>query len=135
MDFEILSVSYIITEFFLLGVCLIMQRQERLIEMLKSQYATPESSEDSDFESHSAEFIEHCRYIEEQLPALTPTERSVYDCYLAGKSTREILTELSIRENTLKFHNKNLYGKLGVRSRKQLVEYARVIRASQESAD
>jgi len=37
------------------------------------------------------------------------------------------LQELSIAENTLKFHNKNLYGKLGVSSRKQLLEYAKVI--------
>ncbi|MBR5307285.1 MAG: hypothetical protein IKU43_00820 [Clostridia bacterium] len=135
IDFEILSISYIITELFLLSVYLMIQHQERLITALKAQLASPSESESSDTGRSAEDFADHCRYIEEQLPTLTPTERAVYDCYLAGKSTREILTELSIKENTLKFHNKNLYGKLGVRSRKQLVEYARVIRASQESAD
>ena len=37
----------------------------------------------------------------------------------------ELLNELNITENTLKYHNKNIYGKLGVSSRKQLKEIAR----------
>jgi DNA-binding CsgD family transcriptional regulator len=56
------------------------------------------------------------------LSSLTPKERSLYECYVAGFKTSEILLKLCITENTLKFHNKNLYGKLGVSSRKQLVE-------------
>ena len=63
----------------------------------------------------------------EQLPRLTPSERAIYELYLAGKSTKEVLKEMNILENTLKFHNKNLYGKLGVSSRKQLLEYAKAI--------
>lgn len=59
------------------------------------------------------------------LPHLTRTERAVFDLYLEGKGTREIMAALSIKENTLKFHNKNLYAKLGVSSRKQLVEVAK----------
>lgn len=30
------------------------------------------------------------------------------------------MSDMNIKENTLKFHSKNLYGKLGVTSRKQL---------------
>ena len=40
------------------------------------------------------------------------------------EATKEVLAELDIKENTLKFHNKNIYGKLGVSSRKQLVSLA-----------
>ena len=40
--------------------------------------------------------------------------------YLHGK----ISELLGITENTLKYHNKNIYGKLGVSSRKQLKEIA-----------
>ena len=61
----------------------------------------------------------------EQLPRLTYTERLIYDLYLQGKSTKEVLQEMNIKENTLKYHNKNIYGKLGVSSRKQLLETAR----------
>ena len=37
----------------------------------------------------------------------------------------------SITENTVKFHNKNIYSKLGVSSRKQLLEISRAIEAKQ----
>ena len=40
------------------------------------------------------------------------------------------MAELNIKENTLKFHNKNLYSKLGVSSRKQLLEIYRTIKAT-----
>ena len=43
-------------------------------------------------------------------------------------TTDIIMKKLAIKENTLKFHSKNLYGKLGVKSRKQLLEiYKRTV--------
>ena len=35
---------------------------------------------------------------------------------------------LGIKENTFKFHNKNIYQKLGVSSRKELMRYATLMR-------
>ena len=58
------------------------------------------------------------------LESLTPAEQKIYHLYLQKKSTREILSELCITENTLKYHNKNLYSKLGVNSRKELFAIA-----------
>lgn len=58
------------------------------------------------------------------LGQLTHTENIIYGYYIEGKSTKEILALLDITENTLKYHNKNIYGKLGVSSRKQLKEIA-----------
>ena len=134
IDFEFLSVSYIISELFLIGVYLMIQNQEKIIAALKAQTISPPMSPDSEIKRDSKEFIEHCNFIVEQLPKLTPTERIIYNCYLDGKSTKEVLAELSIMENTLKFHNKNLYGKLGVTSRKQLIEYAKAIQAATKEA-
>jgi len=37
-------------------------------------------------------------------------------------TTDVIMEKLAIKENTLKFHSKNLYSKLGVKSRRQLME-------------
>ena len=71
------------------------------------------------------EFAEHCSFLREHLPTLTATERIIYDLYLDGKGTKDVMKELNISENTLKYHNKNIYGKLGVSSRKQMLEYAR----------
>ncbi len=58
------------------------------------------------------------------LKTLTPTESRIYQLYLEGKTAREIATILGIQENTMKYHNKNIYGKLGVSSRKQLLRFA-----------
>jgi DNA-binding CsgD family transcriptional regulator len=55
---------------------------------------------------------------------LTVTERKIFDLYVSGKSTAETAEAVGIKENTLKFHNKNIYQKLGVSSRKQLLYYA-----------
>ena len=57
----------------------------------------------------------------------THTEKLIYDLYIAGKNTKEVLTEMNIKENTLKYHNKNIYGKLGVASRKELKAIAKSI--------
>ena len=133
LDFEFLSVSYIISELFLIGAYLMIQNQEALIASLKAQTVSP-LKQVEEVMRDSEEFAAHCAFIREQLPKLTPTEREIYDCYVDGLSTKDVLSKLSIKENTLKFHNKNLYSKLGVSSRKQLIEYAKAILSSDGKA-
>ena len=58
------------------------------------------------------------------LCTLTPKEREVFDLYLQGRTGKEIQEILNISQNTLKFHNKIIYDKLGVSSRKELLKYA-----------
>ena len=58
------------------------------------------------------------------LCTLTPKEREVFDLYLQGRKGKEIQEILNISQNTLKYHNKNIYDKLGVSSRKELLKYA-----------
>lgn len=62
----------------------------------------------------------------------TPTEDKIFALYLDGKSAKEIIAILGITENTLKFHNKNIYNKLGVSSRKQLLRYATLMKKQEE---
>lgn len=62
------------------------------------------------------------------LHTLTPKEREIFDYYLAGKKTKDIMELASINQNTLKYHNKNIYSKLGVTSRKQLLEFAALMK-------
>ena len=126
VNFEFLSVSYIISELFLICVYLMIQDNEKqrgdvVTASVMQEQKTPESNN----WDMSAEYIEKCESFEKSIETLTATEHAIYLYYVAGKTTKEILAELNIRENTLKFHNKNLYGKLGVTSRKQLVEYAK----------
>lgn len=152
IEFEFLAVSYIISEFFMLSLCLIRQ-EHTMHEEMKSSDVVNESNdfedslrqpleelpsqpkldgltETNDFveqevEPENAEKDEQLQLFLEGVGNLTPTEKRIYHCYLEGKSTKEILKELNITENTLKYHNKNIYGKLGVSSRKKLKEIAK----------
>lgn len=121
IDFEILSVSYFISELFLLALSYVMDENEKLQETIV-QTAPAEAAQS--LQQVSQEQLDNfCAGVAE----LTKTERAVYQAYLDGKSTKEVMAELNIKENTLKFHNKNLYGKLHVSSRKQLVRYAALL--------
>lgn len=139
IDFELLSVSYIISEVFLLLLCLLQQSAAETEQPLpESSNSTPEpvtprepdetsvTASVSD-QSSGRTIEEQCAYFKAQRVFLTPTERIIYDFYLEGKSTREIMSALNIKENTLKYHNKNIYSKLGVSSRKQLVMIASML--------
>ncbi len=60
--------------------------------------------------------------------SLTPTEREIFDLYVDGKDTKEITRIKGIRESTLRYHNRNIYSKLGIRSLKQMLRYAAVMK-------
>lgn len=62
------------------------------------------------------------------IQTLTPAERRIFDHYLAGRTVKEILEIASIKESTLRYHNQNIYSKLGVNSLKQLLRYAALMR-------
>lgn len=122
IDFEFLSVSYIISELFLLGVHLVMQENQRLKELIKQKEKELQRTECSVEAPNNNVSDEVKLRFENGVKSLTPTERQIFDAYLEGRTTKEIMSMLNIKENTLKFHNKNLYSKLGVSSRKQLIE-------------
>lgn len=68
----------------------------------------------------------------EGVEKLTRTERKIYDYYLSGKTVKEILEIADIKESTLRYHNQNIYGKLGVNSLKQLLRYASLMNQASE---
>lgn len=67
------------------------------------------------------------------LHMLTGKEKEVLNFYLQGKTVKEIIELLGLQESTVRFHNKNIYSKLGVHSLKQLLRYAAV--SKQEEND
>lgn len=132
IDFEFLSISYIISECFLLGLHFLMAEAEKLKQQVPAAPATetkPEPSQKT--ETSVEEDPEIMKLFLEGLTNLTPKERELYECYVAGMTTDVIMEKLAIKENTLKFHSKNLYSKLGVKSRRQLQEIYRNILAQQ----
>ena len=128
IEFEFLAFSYIITELFLIGVYVVLQETERRIELAKEQFMSQReipSATSIDKPQISEQTI---KMFEQGLKELTQTEKLIYDLYIEGKSTKEVLDEMNIKENTLKYHNKNIYGKLGVNSRKELKLIANIVR-------
>ncbi len=117
LQFEILSLSYIISELFLLGLHFFIKETEKRPPVPQGE-STPVDPE-------------QLALFREGLPTLTKKEKAVFDCYVEGLSTQEILEKLSIKENTLKYHNKNLYGKLAVSGRKELLALYKVTNAEE----
>ena len=141
IEFEFLSISYIISELFLLGVHLVVKENQRLREKIRQVETVQNFTQiktDGNTETVSAQAplkVIDTSTIEifvKGVDSLTATEKAIFDSYVARKTTKEIMAEMNIKENTLKFHNKNIYGKLGVSSRKELLEIYRQIIAVKE---
>ncbi|MPN16433.1 hypothetical protein SDC9_163773 [bioreactor metagenome] len=63
---------------------------------------------------------------------LTKTQREIFSLYLDGKKGKEIIELRSFSINALKYHNKEIYGKLGVSSLKELLMYAALMKQDEE---
>jgi len=143
LNFEFLSVSYIASELFLLGISLVIQDMTLQNAMVTNHRTAPTSSSpeikstslsDDNVKSSNPSapnteknLQEKAEYLQSVLYTLTPTESQIYKLYIAGKNTKEVMADLGITENTLKFHNRNLYSKLGVATRKELIAVSKVI--------
>lgn len=138
IDFEMLSISYIISELFLLGIHLVMNEYQRMKKIVKQVESVHGYSAESVAVSgnmlenpiESKEIVpERIEIFLMGLKTLTPTEKAIYDAYIARVTTREIMASMHIKESTLKYHNRNIYGKLGVSTRKELLELHKHIKS------
>ncbi len=94
-------------------------------EKAAEKYELAKSEIDRLAEKHKEDIVpEEYNFFVENLSMLTPAEYRVYELYLSGKTGKQIAEILHITENTLKYHNKNIYSKLGISSRKQLLRFA-----------
>ena len=57
------------------------------------------------------------------IKTLSPAERSVFDLYIKGYKAQDIANELYLSINTIKTHNRRIFTKLNVSSRKELLVY------------
>ena len=141
INFEMLSVSYIISELFLLGVHLVMHENQQLKEIVNNVGSAdllipsdvPEFGVVPNLLNESAgSERERISTFISGLNELTQTEQHIYESYIARATTKEIMAKLNIKENTLKDHNKNLYSKLGVSSHKELLEMYKRLKVMKE---
>lgn len=63
---------------------------------------------------------------------LSNAERNVFNLYLEGYSAQEIADKLFISINTVKSHNRRIYTKLEISSRKELLIYAKMLKKDPE---
>ena len=128
IDFEMLSLSYIISELFLLGVHLIMNEYQRMSQLVKQV----ESVQNYTDGANAASDTMLDTPVEGEalgLQTLTPSEKAIYDAYIARVTTKEIMANMNIKESTVKYHSRNLYSKLGVSTRKELLELHKHIKS------
>lgn len=109
LDFECLSVSYIISELLLL--CLYSMPQEEAVQV---PVVKAEQEETDDLKQLVA-----CWSAEGNLSA---RETDVFRALLEDKKRKEIAEELCISENTVKTHTSNVFSKLEVSNRAELIE-------------
>ena len=94
-------------------------------EKALEEYALAQSEIQHLSDEHKKEIVlEDYEFFLCYLSTLSPAEYKIYELYLSGKTAKEIVDILGITENTLKYHNKNIYSKLGISSRKQLLRFA-----------
>jgi DNA-binding NarL/FixJ family response regulator len=67
-------------------------------------------------------------YFIQNIQELSPAEKAVFELYLDGFTAQQITKELHLSINTIKTHNRRIYMKLNVSSRKELLIYAKVMK-------
>lgn len=64
---------------------------------------------------------------------LTKREKEILHLYMEGKSVKEIMDETDLKESTVRFHNRNIYSKLGVHSLKQLLRCIAILEQEEKN--
>lgn len=64
---------------------------------------------------------------------LTKREKEILHLYMEGKSVKEIMEEADLKESTVRFHNRNIYSKLGVHSLKQLLRCIAILEQEEKN--
>lgn len=101
------------------------QEREQAQQQLNFAQAALEKAIEKKLESVDPD---SCQMFIDNLATLTPKEEDIFNLYVQGCSTKAIISQLGITENTLKYHNKNIYSKLGVKTRKELLQYIELMR-------
>lgn len=122
-DFEFLSVSYILSELLLLTLYSMLQDYEELRRQAVQLYSAKEAGGHTEEEEGCAadeleQMVEHWS----EKANLSPREKEVFRELLTDKKRKEIAEDLCISENTVKTHTSNVFSKLEVSTRNELIE-------------
>lgn len=98
------------------------QKEAALNHYNEAQSALENISDEKLLASNSDGF----QFYLDNLHLLTKKEKNILQLYPSDMSFKEMAQQLGITENTLKYHNKNIYSKLGLKSRKEAVQFIRL---------
>ena len=121
LNFEFLSISYLMSEFVFFFVHILLQDYVRIAD-LPAVPAQPQVKSSVIFVD-SAERANRVETILAGLPentTLTARQMDVLEGILDGKSRKEIAADLHLSENTVKMHTSSLFKVLGVSSREEI---------------
>jgi two-component system response regulator NreC len=71
------------------------------------------------------EYLDRDKNTPETLPGISPREKEILNLLAEGYSSKEIAEKLVISQSTVHTHRSNLMVKLGLSSRRELIQYAR----------
>lgn len=121
--FEFLSISYIVTEFYLFSIY-------NMLDDYQKAYSPNLTNADlriADapfvfFDESNLPDVNSIIHIWPQVAQLTSREVEVFNKLLMNHKRKEIAEELCVSENTVKKHVSNIFSKLGVSSRNELIK-------------
>ena len=111
LNFEFLSISYLLSELVLLSIYWMVQDVEKSILQKRVAMGMDVTNEDK------------VALLLTRLPkgeSLTQREKEILVALIENKKRREIAEELNISENTVKTHTAHVYDKLGVKGKDEL---------------
>ncbi|HBT18073.1 MAG TPA: hypothetical protein DEB05_14095, partial [Firmicutes bacterium] len=109
-----------------------IQEIDDLITFLASQDASNDLSFRMDEAPETSTLFQN---FVKNIETLSPAERSVFNLYMEGYTAKEITEILCLSINTIKTHNKRIYSKLNVTSRKELLVYVKMMQEKEGFID
>ena len=127
VNFEFLSVSYIASELILLSVHSMLQ-DYGILTAAAAQAASCEEGEEGAGHALPPDVEELFSVFSHKASALTAAERSILQYYAEGYEIGQVAEAAFISIHTVRKHNANMYQKLGVGSRDELMLYLDLFR-------
>ena len=127
-EFEFLAISYIVTETYLLSLYNMMEvfyeKEHALIEQsMVTMIVDPTLDEtEIDYETDLSIDIEEIIRIWPQVAQLTPREIEVFQLLIQNRKRKDIAEELCVSENTVKKHTSNIFSKLNITNRTEIIK-------------
>ncbi|MBR5502672.1 MAG: hypothetical protein IKV55_06530 [Oscillospiraceae bacterium] len=121
IDFEFLSISYIATVLMLLLVCSMVNGYNKAADTANKVRADKVQDIPAEVEELFNAFVQRAEL-------LTVTERSILRYYSEGREVNEVAELAFISIHTVRKHNMNMYKKLDVSSREELMLYLDLLR-------